>query len=217
MDNEFLNKKYSPYLYSTTKRCFDILGCLLLLAPTVLVLSMLTVLVLIVDGWPVFFIQRRVGKNGRQFYTPKIRTLRKTANPNRPTYSYDVDAFTTNTGKFLRKYRLDELPQIFVVMAGRMSLVGPRPELPDVVKNYSEKECRRFYTSPGLTGLWQIKASRNQPIHKNIRYDLYYLRKASLWFDIKILAATVPFVLKAESDDINENNCMHTYNLPLSE
>jgi len=87
-----------------------------------------------------------------------------------------------------------------------MSLVGPRPELPDVVRTYTAKEHKRLCARPGLTGLWQIKAPHNQPIHKNIRYDLYYLRKASLWLDIRILAETIPFVLRAESKIFYEKN-----------
>lgn len=216
MDSRFWSKKYSAYLNSITKRCLDIFVCLLLLAPVALVLSVITLLVLILDGRPVFFVQRRVGKDGRLFYMPKIRTLRKGAAPNKPACSYDVDAFTTTTGKSLRKHRLDELPQVFSVLMGNMSLVGPRPELPDVIKKYSSKEFQRLCARPGLTGLWQIKAPRNQPIHKNIRYDLYYLKKASLWLDIRILAVTIPFVLKAESHHYNEENCIYTYKLPVS-
>jgi len=130
---------------------------------------------------------------------------------------HDVNALTTKTGPFLRRHRLDELPQLFSVLAGKMSLVGPRPELSDVVKEYSRKECKRLCIRPGLTGIWQIKASRSQPIHENIQYDLYYLRKASLWLDIRILAGTIPFVLKAESKIFYEKNCLYPYNLSVPE
>jgi lipopolysaccharide/colanic/teichoic acid biosynthesis glycosyltransferase len=173
--------------------------------------------VLIVDGRPVLFFQKRAGKNGKEFLMPKIRTLKNHTHPNLPTNSFNVDAFTTKTGKYLRKYRLDELSQIFSVLTGRMSLVGPRPELLDVVKNYSKKECQRLCSRPGLTGLWQINAPRNQPMHKNIRYDLYYIQKASLWLDIRILGATVPFVLKMGKRNYNEENCVYTNNLSMSE
>jgi colanic acid/amylovoran biosynthesis glycosyltransferase len=192
-------KQYSPYLNSITKRIFDLFICALLLVPSILILLLLAVVVLILDGRPVFFVQKRSGKNGKIFCMPKIRTLKIGTDPDKPACSYDINAFTTTVGKFLRRYRLDELPQIFVVMTGRMSLVGPRPELPIVVKNYSKKEARRLITMGGITGLWQVKAGRDQPIHKNIRYDLYYLRKASLWLDIKILIATIPFVLNQQT------------------
>jgi lipopolysaccharide/colanic/teichoic acid biosynthesis glycosyltransferase len=217
MDNRFSNQRYSPYLDSTVKRCLDIIVCLILLIPAILILLIVLPVVLIFDGRPVLFFQRRIGRNGREFLMPKIRTLKNHAHPNKPACSYDIEAFATKTGKFLRRHRLDELPQIFSVLARKISLVGPRPELPDVVKNYTAKELKRLCAKPGLTGLWQIKASRNQPIHKNIRYDLYYLRNASLWLDIRILVETIPFVLRAESKIFYEKNCLYTYNLSLSE
>ena len=217
MDNKISNQCYSPYLDSTTKRCLNIIISLILLVPAVLILLAILPVVLIVDGRPVLFFQRRIGRNGREFLMPKIRTLKNHAHPNKPACSYDIEAFTTKTGSFLRRHRFDELPQIFSVLAGKMSFVGPRPELPDVIKNYTAKELKRLCARPGLTGLWQIKAPHNQPIHKNIRYDLYYLRHASLWLDICILAETIPFVLRAESKNFYEKNSLYTFNLSLSE
>ncbi|MHC5060702.1 MAG: sugar transferase [Planctomycetota bacterium] len=217
MDNRISNQRYSPYLDSSAKRCLDIIVCLILLLPAVLMLLVILPVALIVDGRPALFFQRRVGRGGKEFLMPKIRTLKKHAHPNKPACSYDTEAFTTKTGSLLRRHRLDELPQIFSVLAGKMSLVGPRPELPDVVKNYTAKEFKRLCARPGLTGIWQIKASRNQPIHKNIRYDFYYLRKASLRLDIRILAETIPFVLRAGSKIFHEKNHLYTYNLPVPE
>lgn len=217
MDDRIFNQDYSSYLDSIAKRYFDIVVCFLLLIPTFLVLLVILPIVFIFDGWPILFFQLRMGRNGKKFLMPKIRTLKKHSHPNRPSCSYDVEAYTTSTGKFLRKHRFDELPQIFSVLAGKMSLVGPRPELPDVVKNYSIKERKRLCAKPGITGFWQINAPRSQPIHKNIGYDFYYLRKANLWLDIRILVQTIPFVLKAERKIIHEKTCIHTYNLSLPE
>jgi len=217
MDNRISNQRYSPYLDSSAKRCLDIIVCLILLLPTILILLVIIPVVLIVDGRPALFFQRRIGRGSRKFLMPKIRTMKKHTHPNKPTCSYDTKAFTTKTGSLLRRHRLDELPQIFSVLAGKMSIVGPRPELPKVVKNYTAKEFKRLCARPGLTGLWQIRASRNQPIHKNIRYDLYYLRYASLWLDIRILAETIPFVLKAGSKIFYEKNRLYTYNLSVPE
>ena len=211
-----MNKSYSPYLESTTKRSFDIIICLILLLPATLTLMIILPVVLLVDGLPVLFFQWRAGKGGRKFLMPKIRTLRNYAHPNKPTCSYDIDAFTTKTGLFLRKHRIDELPQIFSVLSGKMSLVGPRPELSYMIENYTVKELKRLYVKPGLTGLWQIKAPRSQPIHENIRYDLCYLRKASLWFDIKILAGTIPFVLKIKPKTFYEKDRVYISNLSVS-
>jgi lipopolysaccharide/colanic/teichoic acid biosynthesis glycosyltransferase len=215
MSNRFSNQCYSPYLDSFAKRCLDIVVCLIFLIPAVLILLVVLPVVLIIDGRYVLFFQRRVGRKGREFLMPKIRTLKNHVPPNKPAFSYDIEALTTKTGRFLRRHRLDELPQVFSVLAGRMSLVGPRPELPSIVKNYTANELERLYAKPGLTGLWQLKAPHDEPIHRNIQYDIYYMRKASLWLDIRILAATIPFVLKAESKIFYEKDRLYTCNLSL--
>jgi lipopolysaccharide/colanic/teichoic acid biosynthesis glycosyltransferase len=217
MDDRFSNKRYSPYLNSIAKRYLDVIVCLLLAVPAVLILLAILPVVMVIDGRPALFFQRRVGKNGMEFVMPKIRTLKNHTCPNKPTCSYNIEAFTTKTGGFSRRHRIDELPQVFSVLTGKMSLVGPRPELPDVVKNYTAKELKRLCAKPGITGLWQIKASRSQPIHKNIRYDLYYLKHASLWLDIQILVETIPFVFKAKSRIFHEKNRLYPYDLSLSE
>ena len=215
MDNKTYTQSYSPYLESMVKRCFDITICLILIVPVILILMLVLPIVFIIDGCPILFFQRRIGKNGKRFLMPKIRSLNNHAHPDRPSCSYDIDSFTTKTGRFLRKHRIDELPQIFSVLSGKMSLVGPRPELPDVVENYSTTERKRLCAKPGITGLWQIKAARNQPIHKNIEYDFYYLKNASLWFDLRILCETIPFVLKAKSKIFYGKNRLYTYNISL--
>jgi len=194
----------SPYIHTKKKRFFEIFMCLLLLIPALLCLLVILTLVLVIDGWPVLFFQRRLGKNAVPFYLPKIRTLLIDAPSNRPAHSYDTNAVMTITGKFLRKHRFDELPQIFLVLTGRMSLIGPRPELLTIAANYTKKEKRRLCIKPGLTGLWQVEAARNQPIQKNIKYDLYYLRKASLLLDIKILVKTAVFVVRGGKKIMNK-------------
>lgn len=193
-----IKQNYSPYLDSWVKRCFDLLFCTAVILPSAVLLSAALIAVLLFDGLPLMFFQKRTGRNGRSFYMPKIRTLKKETLPDKPSCSLDVDRFTTSTGRFLRTHRIDELPQIFCVLTGRMSLVGPRPELESIANRYNSKHLKRLLARPGITGLWQIKGSRNKPIHKDIKYDLYYLRKASLSLDIKILLKTIVFVLKTE-------------------
>lgn len=216
MDKKETHQWYSPYLESRTKRCFDIVVCLILFVPAVAIITLLAVTVLIIDGWPIFFVQKRVGKNGRLFSMPKIRSLIINVDSIRPSYNCEIDSFTTLTGRFLRKHRLDEVVQIFSVLIGQMSLVGPRPELPKVVSGYCKKASKRLNAKPGITGLWQIRAKRNGPIHQDIMYDLYYLRKASLWLDIKILIQTVPFVLNLRFKKIHEKNSVYTYDVSMS-
>jgi len=216
MNKSKYSQRYSPYLESRTKRCFDILVCAVLVVPAVILITILSLYVLFIEGRPVFFIQRRVGKNGKLFRLVKIRTLTTDADPSIPSCEYDIDSVVTPSGRFLRRHRLDELPQIFLVLADKMSLVGPRPELPAVTAEYSSMAKKRLLTKPGISGLWQIKASRNRPMHRNLKYDLYYLQKASLWLDIKILVLTVPFVLKPGLGKAHEKDCLHTYNVSLS-
>ena len=196
MDRAGIKQNYSPYIDSRAKRCFDLLLCTAVILPSAIILSVTLIAVLLFDGLPLMFFQKRTGRNGRSFYMPKVRTLKKGTLPDKPSCSFDVDRFTTLTGRFLRTHRIDELPQLFCVLTGRMSMVGPRPELESIANGYNFKQLKRLSARPGITGLWQIKGSRNKPIHKDIKYDLYYLRKASLSLDIKILLKTITFVLK---------------------
>jgi lipopolysaccharide/colanic/teichoic acid biosynthesis glycosyltransferase len=195
MVSERRNERYSTYLDSWTKRCFDIVICALLLLPALIIMGLASLNILIREGRPVFFTHSRAGRNGKLFWMTKLRTLRVDADPYKLSPESDKELLATATGKSLRRHRIDELPQLFPVLTGRMSLVGPRPELPDVVATYRRLDRRRLLVKPGVTGLWQIAADRNVRVNHNIKYDLYYLRKASLWLDMKIVVMTIPFVL----------------------
>ena len=186
----------SPYLDSWIKRCFDVATCLVLLPVAMIIMGWAAIAILIKEGRPVLFVQKRVGKGGGLFNMPKLRTLRPDTAPYRPKTEYDLETHVTPTGSVLRKHKLDELPQLFTVLTGRMSLVGPRPELPGVVANYSAFQRKRLLMKPGVTGLWQVLADHEAPIHRNLKYDLYYLRKATLWLDARLLCLTIRFVLK---------------------
>jgi len=216
MNNNEGKQRYSHYLDSVTKRCFDVVVCIVLSIPAAAIIILLAIVVLIFEGRPVFFVQQRAGKKGKLFLMPKIRTLRSGPKACEQSCESDKELFLTVTGGFLRRHRLDELPQIFSVLRGQMSLVGPRPELPNIVATYSPIHSKRLAVKPGITGLWQIKGSRKAAIHKNIKYDLYYLRKASLWLDIKILIKTIPFVLKPEGAKQDYEDRIYTYNVSLS-
>ena len=185
----------STYLDSWTKRSFDIVICLLLLPPALIVMGLAGLNILLRDGRPVFFVHYRVGRNGRLFWLPKLRTLRSDVDPYKLLTESEKESLATVTGKPLRRHRIDELPQLFSVLTGRMSLVGPRPELPNFEATNRCFDKKRLCARPGITGLWQIMADHDADMSQNIKYDLYYLRKASLWLDLRILAMTVPFVL----------------------
>lgn len=215
MNNNKYKQGYSHYLHSNTKRYFDIVICLVLFPPVLAIIILLAFIILIVEGRPVFFIQQRVGKSGKLFLMPKIRTLRIGIDACRLSSKSDKDKFLTVTGGFLRRHRLDELPQIFSVLKGQMSLVGPRPELPSIVTTYAPVHTRRLAARPGITGLWQLAGDRNLAIHQNIKYDLYYLYKASLWLDIKIFFKTIAFVLNPKKTKHNYENRIYTYNVSV--
>jgi len=188
-------KQYSCYLDSWAKRCLDIITCGLLIGPSLIIMGLASLYILIQEGRPVFFAHYRVGKNGTLFLMPKLRTFYADADPYKPPTDSDKDQWITVTGRPLRKYRIDELPQLFLVLKGCMSMVGPRPELANVVNKYRRLERKRLLVKPGITGLWQIMRGRNNKAEHDVKYDLYYLRRASLWLDIQILFMTIPFIL----------------------
>lgn len=156
---------------------------------------------------PAIFKQQRVGENGRLFWMYKFRTMIPGAERDEHkliTYTEDGqplflksahDARVTRVGHYLRRLSLDELPQLFNVLKGEMSLVGPRPELPAVVNLYTPSQRRRLCVPPGLTGWWQIHG-RSEHKDSQTEYDLYYLQNYSLWLDLKILWKTIGAVLK---------------------
>ncbi len=196
MKADSINNHCSAYLDSLTKRVLDIVIGSILLIPAIIILIFSGLIILLYEGRPIFFIHYRSGKDGKLFKMPKLRTLRTTANPYALSCNGDLKDLITKTGRLLRKYRLDELPQLFSVLAGNMSIVGPRPELPNVVAFYNSHQKKRLLAKPGLTGLWQILGDHSVQIHENIKYDLYYIRKSNLWLDIKILFGTIFFILK---------------------
>lgn len=185
----------SPYLGSTRKRLTEliiVLALLPLVLPTVLLIA---IVILVVDGRPVFFTQRRVGINGDHFTILKFRTLKRGGISEGFVTECELQLLHTRTGAFLRRHSLDELPQLLMVFTGVMSLVGPRPERVEIVDEYTPNHRRRLLCKPGVTGLWQVLAPRAYPIHEQMKYDLYYLRRASLWLDMRIAFLTVIAVL----------------------
>ena len=186
---------------SFVKRTFDMVigsGALIITAPIMLVV---TFAILIDDGWPVFFSQKRVGENGRLFWIHKLRTMdkddsRRGAVSHRPQpRKSDTDPRITRVGRFLRRASLDELPNLWNVLRGEMSLVGPRPELPWVVEDYEPWQRQRLSVQPGMTGWWQIQGRGEVPLQENVELDLYYIQNYSPLLDLMILWRTVWVVL----------------------
>jgi lipopolysaccharide/colanic/teichoic acid biosynthesis glycosyltransferase len=163
-----------------------VIGLILLL----MLYPVLAILVKSSSSGPVLFRQQRVGKAGRPFAMYKFRTMYEDA----PAYSYSPtagrDPRITPVGRFLRRTSLDELPQVINVLLGQMSIVGPRPEMPFIVEQYTPTQRQRLALKPGMTGLWQISADRAYSIHQNPECDLYYARHRSIFLDIAIMLHT---------------------------
>jgi exopolysaccharide biosynthesis polyprenyl glycosylphosphotransferase len=158
------------------------------------------------DGGPALFRQVRVGRYGRPFVLYKLRTMvggaeaqraaLEAANPiDGPAFKLPADPRVTPLGGWLRRWSVDELPQLVNVLRGDMSLVGPRPPLPDEVARYAPWQRRRLSVRPGLTGLWQVSGRADLPFEQWIALDLQYVDRWSLWLDLTVLARTVPAVL----------------------
>ena len=158
---------------------------------------------------PILFKQVRVGKDNKNFLIYKFRTMVVSAESKReleidPTnmdnfvFQSKSDNRVTKVGHFLRKTSLDEIPQLFNVLMGNMSLVGPRPEIPDVVKYYPESYYQRLLVLPGITGLAQVSGRGEIELGKTIYYDLTYINNFSVLYDIKLLFVTVSKVFKRE-------------------
>ena len=156
---------------------------------------LICILIKLESKGPVFFIQERVGLCGRPFKMVKFRSMYYSADPYQISPGDSNDPRITRVGKKIRDMGLDELPQLLNVLKGDMALVGPRPEMGFVVSKYTALQSRRLLVKPGITGLWQIMAPLDRPIHENIRYDLYYVRKKSFFLDCRIILNTWPVLL----------------------
>lgn len=187
------------------KRLFDLLVSLFLLAGLAAPMLLIAALVRLTSPGPVLFWQSRLGLSGRPFLILKFRTMVEGGAPLRPlrnelkgpVFKMADDPRVTPVGRFLRKYSLDELPQLWNVLVGDMSLVGPRPPLPSEVDQYEGWQRRRLSMRPGITGLWQV-GGRNRLTDFNdwVKLDLRYIDEWSWWLDLKILFRTVPAVIK---------------------
>lgn len=185
----------TPAFTDALIRGFDIAGSLIMLTLTAPVMLLTAVLVNVSSAGPVLFKQRRVGKNGRIFTLYKFRTMVDGAEKETgPVWAVKDDGRVTPIGRILRRTRLDELPQLFNVLRGDMSLVGPRPERPYFVKRHKALQGVRLTVKPGITGLAQIRAFYDlRPEHK-IKYDYLYIQNKSLLLNLYILLQTIPVV-----------------------
>lgn len=184
-------------MYDISKRIIDVALSSLALVVLSPVLLMIGVLIRLDSAGPVIFVQDRVGLGGRIFKILKFRSMYQDCSCYEVSPTTSRDPRLTRVGKILRRLSLDELPQFVNVLLGTMSLVGPRPEMPFIARDYSPLEQKRLQVMPGITGLWQLSADRAFPIHENLDYDLYYIRHRGIFMDLAILIHTVAFAMRA--------------------
>jgi exopolysaccharide biosynthesis polyprenyl glycosylphosphotransferase len=191
------------------KRLMDIflsgLG-LLLLSP---MMAVTAIAIKLESQGPVFYVAPRAGENGRPFKMIKFRSMVVNAEKLQPAatqtdeggqllFKTQDDPRVTRVGRFMRRTSIDELPQLFNVLKGDMSLVGPRPELPWLVEEYQPWQRKRFAVPQGITGWWQINGRGDHPMHLNTEEDLYYVQNYSLWLDLRILWKTIAAVVRGK-------------------
>jgi exopolysaccharide biosynthesis polyprenyl glycosylphosphotransferase len=193
-------------LRQNAKRALDLVVASLILL-LVWPIMLLTAIAIKLDSpGPVIFRQTRVGKWGKPFTCYKFRSMYVDAEERKkelqalneadgPVFKMKRDPRVTRVGRIIRKLSVDELPQLFNVLKGEMSLVGPRPPIPSEVAQYTFEQRRRLDTVPGLTGLQQVSGRSDLDFERWVAFDVEYIEKQSLWFDIKILLKTVPAVL----------------------
>ncbi len=203
--------------YLRTKRILDIVFTLLILLPLCIVIAILAVLIRIDSKGPIFFRQKRVGLDGVEFDMFKFRSMYVNADDSahrevikqymngetlngkidtENLYKLVDDPRVTRIGRFIRKTSIDELPQFINVLRGEMTLVGPRPPLPYEVEAYSLSDWMRLCGKPGLTGNWQVYGRSRVPFKKMVEMDIEYLEQQSIWQDLKLIALTLPVMLR---------------------
>ncbi len=183
------------------KRVFDFVISLIMVILSSPILAAAAAAIRLDSAGPILFRQTRVGENGKPFEMLKFRTMiadaeikmmekLREAGENEVIHKRAGDPRVTKVGRFLRRYSLDEVPQLINVLKGEMSLVGPRPEMPWLVDRYRPWQRKRFAVPQGITGWWQINGRSEKPMHLNTDEDLYYIYNYSLWLDIRILLMT---------------------------
>jgi len=191
------------------KRILDVVGSSVALVLSMPVLLLAALAIKLESRGPVFYRSTRIGRGGRPFTFLKLRSMVRDADRHRhrlthlnecdgPVFKITRDPRMTRVGRFLRSTSLDEVPQFINVLMGDMSLVGPRPPIPEEVAQYEPWQLRRLDVQPGITCLWQISGRSRIGFQEWMRLDLEYIKHQSLWFDLKILLLTIPAVLSRE-------------------
>jgi lipopolysaccharide/colanic/teichoic acid biosynthesis glycosyltransferase len=197
-------------LYLLAKRATDIVGSFLVLVVLSPVIAVIAILIKFSDGGPVFYPHIRVGRWGREFRCFKFRTMVVNADHLKPeiahlnthdddrTFKVPDDPRITRIGRLLRRTSLDEVPQLWNVFRGSMSLVGPRPPVVQEVERYDLDDMQRLMVKPGLTCIWQVSGRSRLPFPKQLEMDIAYIQNRSYWLDAKLMLKTLPAVFSAD-------------------
>jgi len=191
------------------KRMLDLALTLIFLVPALPGMVIIALAIWLLDGRPILYTHQRVGENGRFFKFYKFRTMVRNAaamqnqvestnEQGKLIHKTRHDPRVTRLGRILRRLSMDELPQLFNVLRGTMSLVGPRPELPDLVERYEPWQRKRFAVPQGITGWWQIHGRSDKPMHLHTEDDLYYIQNYSIGLDIQILIQTAWIIIRGK-------------------
>lgn len=203
--NSVVEKRESRLIYSLFKRLIDVIGSLIGLIILSPILIIIGILIKLESRGPIIFSQKRVGLNGEEFKMYKLRSMVSNAEELKeklteqnemsgPMFKMKDDPRITKVGKFIRKTSIDELPQLINVLKGDMSLVGPRPSLPNEVKNFESWMLKRLNVKPGLTCYWQVMGRNNIEFEEWMKLDIKYVNERNFWLDIKLIFKTF-FVL----------------------
>lgn len=193
---------YQKKSYLVTKRVTDFIGSVIGIILFLPICIFIAIIIKFQDRGPVFFKQKRVGKNGSYFYMYKFRSMCIDAEKLKFTilekneidgamFKMKNDPRITKFGRFIRKHSLDELPQLINILLGDMSLVGPRPPLVEEVQKYNAYQKQRLLVRPGLSGLWQISGRNNLSFEEMVELDIEYIRNPSMLLDVMIIVKTI--------------------------
>ncbi|CEN89678.1 sugar transferase [Paraclostridium sordellii] len=193
------NKKY---LYEILKRILDIISSLLGLIVAIPIILVIAIIIKIEDNGPVFYSQQRLGKDEKNFFVYKLRSMRVDAEKyGGVQWAQKDDPRITKIGKFIRKTRIDEIPQLFNILKGDMSLIGPRPERPELTYKFNKEIpgfIDRLVIKPGLTGLAQVNGGYDISPEEKLKWDIIYIKNRNIFLDISIIFKTIGVVFTGE-------------------
>ena len=184
------------------KRIFDFILALILLIFAAIPMIIVAICIKLEDGGPIIYKSKRVGKKCKEFNTYKFRSMK--VNREELNSNMTHEQMVTKVGKFIRKTSLDELPQLFNILKGDMSFIGPRPWIPSYYEWFTDEQKRRADVLPGISGLAQVKGRNGISIFKKIEYDIYYVDHLTFWLDIKLIFETIYQVFKETDAEISE-------------